>query len=97
MNCLLIGISIVFAYLVAVGCDPELINSPSPNDKLHLCLHNCALCVRVWEHGLYNGEKCALKCLKFKENPRIIDPDCESLKLFNQKAFRIKKASDESD
>ena len=74
-----------------------MINNSAENNKLYLCLHNCALCVRVWEHGLYNGEKCARKCLKFKENPRIIDPDCESLKLFNQKAFRIKKSSDNDD
>ena len=58
--------------------------------KLYLCLHNCALCVRQWEPGLYNGERCARKCLKHKSNPKIIDPDCDSIKMFNKKVFKRK-------
>lgn len=67
--------------------------------KLYLCLHNCALCVRHWEAGLYNGEKCAKKCLRFKSNPRIVDPDCNSLKLFNYKVIkrRIKRLQYEQE
>jgi hypothetical protein len=60
------------------------------NNKMYLCLNNCALCVRQWETGLYNGEKCAKKCLRFKNNPRIIDPDCNSLKFFNYKFIKSK-------
>lgn len=58
-------------------------NSNETDNKLYLCFHNCALCVIQWEVGLYNGEKCAKKCLKFRSNPRIVDPDCNTLKFFN--------------
>lgn len=67
--------------------DEKLISS---NSKMYLCLNNCALCVRQWETGLYNGEKCAKKCLKFKANPRVVDPDCNNIKFFNHKFIKRK-------
>ena len=70
-----------------VQSDDKLI---SGNSKMYLCLNNCALCVRQWETGLYNGEKCAKKCLKFKANPRVVDPDCNNIKFFNYKFIKRK-------
>lgn len=61
----------------------QCVQSNKAQSELYLCLHNCALCVRQWETGLYNGEKCARKCIKHKSDPYIVDPDCTSLKLFN--------------
>ena len=69
--------------------DNKLITSNS-NNRMYLCLNNCALCVRQWETGLYNGEKCAKKCLKLKANPRIVDPDCNAIKFFNHKFIKRK-------
>lgn len=79
-----------FSFFTVQASDSEVISNTGENNKLYLCLHNCALCVRVWESGLYNGEKCAKKCLKYKANPRIVDPECDQLKLFNQKALKRK-------
>lgn len=62
--------------------------------QVYLCLHNCALCVRQWEPGVYNGEKCARKCIKFQENPRVVDPDCSSPRLFNYKVMKKRGSSD---
>lgn len=56
-------------------------------DNYNLCLHNCVLCVRLWEPGVYDGEKCALNCTNNKSNPQIVDPDCNSLKMFNYRAM----------
>uniref|UniRef100_T1JWS3 Eclosion hormone n=1 Tax=Tetranychus urticae TaxID=32264 RepID=T1JWS3_TETUR len=61
-------------------------------EKVYLCLHNCALCVRFWENGLYNGEKCARKCLKNKKRPKIIDPDCKILRFFKSSSLKHKLA-----
>ena len=56
-------------------------------DEYYLCLHNCALCVRHWEPGVYDGEKCAAKCSKMRSSPRVVDPDCKSLKMFNYRVM----------
>lgn len=79
----------VLSYLTNHLTNCEVTGSEG-DSKLYLCLHNCALCVRIWESGIYNGEKCAKKCLKYKSNPRIVDPECDQLKMFNQKALKRK-------
>ncbi|RWS05716.1 hypothetical protein B4U79_07971 [Dinothrombium tinctorium] len=65
----------------------ESLNTVENSNSLNMCLHNCALCVRFWQSGLYNGEKCANRCMRFKQNPRVIDPDCKSIHFFNFKNF----------
>lgn len=57
-------------------------------EKMQLCLHNCALCVQQFENGIYNGQKCARKCLRLKSKPKVVDPDCNVLRFFNSKLFR---------
>lgn len=64
-----------------------LLTIAANQDDYYLCLHNCALCVRLWEPGVYDGEKCANNCTKNKSNPQIVDPDCKSLKMFNYRAM----------
>lgn len=86
-------LAVVLSCLSYHRVNSEVISNSGGNSKLYLCLHNCALCVRIWESGLYNGEKCAKKCLKYKSNPRIVDPDCDQLKMFNQKALKRKIAA----
>lgn len=71
------------------GSENKLVTS-SGHNKMYLCLNNCALCVRQWETGLYSGEKCAKRCLKFRANPRVVDPDCNQIKLFNHKLIKSK-------
>lgn len=78
--------TLIFVSILVMFADSQ--SNSTTSDKLYLCLHNCALCVRQWEPGLYNGEKCARKCLKHRSNPRIVDPDCDSLKMFNRRAFK---------
>jgi len=80
---------LLFACLfLTIQCGQESENLAKNSNTFYLCVHNCALCVRLWEDGLYNGEMCAQKCLKHRSNPKIIDPDCNLLKFFNSKAFR---------
>lgn len=69
----------------------------SNQDNYNLCLHNCVLCVRLWEPGVYDGEKCALNCTKNKSNPQIVDPDCNSLKMFNYRAMAMARVSSERE
>ena len=67
-------------------------------DEFYLCLHNCALCVRQWEAGVYDGEKCATKCTSMRSQPRVVDPDCTSLKMFNYKVMaRAAKQGSKAD
>jgi hypothetical protein len=74
----------VFALIIAVTISLMTEKtSADDQDEYLLCLHNCALCVRQWEPGVYDGEKCAIKCTKIRSNPRIVDPDCNSLKMFD--------------
>lgn len=77
----------------------QCVKGNKAQSELYLCLHNCALCVRQWESGLYNGEKCARKCLKHKSDPYIVDPDCTSLKLFNYGLIktRLNKVADDDN
>ena len=59
-------------------------------DGYYLCLHNCALCVRQWEAGVYDGEKCATKCMTSRSAPLLVDPDCKSLKMFDYQVMQRK-------
>ncbi|GAB6027543.1 hypothetical protein CHUAL_001788 [Chamberlinius hualienensis] len=52
------------------------------SDQFYFCLQNCANCVQFWEHGLYNGRRCATHCLRL-QGKEIVDPDCNNPKMFN--------------
>ncbi|XP_076321891.1 uncharacterized protein LOC143231138 [Tachypleus tridentatus] len=58
--------------------------------KLYLCIHNCAMCVTTWEPGLYNGHRCALRCIRNKGR-KLVDPDCNNIGLFNHNAHVFQK------
>lgn len=92
------SVSIIFIVFL-LPCLLQYVSSNRAQSELYLCLHNCALCVRQWESGLYNGEKCARKCLKHKSDPYIVDPDCTSLKLFNYGLIksRLNKVTEDED
>src|SRR5947199_489453 len=83
---------IFFVMTTTVMSYPTPSSSSDSEKDLYLCLHNCALCVRQWEPGLYNGEKCARKCMKMRTTPRIVDPDCNSLKMFNYRAIKKRRS-----
>lgn len=89
----------MFAVVLVIPLICRSVQGNKAQSELYLCLHNCALCVRQWETGLYNGEKCAKKCLKHKSDPYIVDPDCTSLKLFNYGLIktRLNKVTDDDN
>lgn len=74
--------------LTIIKCNEDFENQDKPEKIYYLCIHNCALCVRLWENGLYNGKKCAQTCLEHQNNPKIVDPDCKNLTFFNSNVFR---------
>lgn len=76
-----------FFMFIAVVCLLSQRTAAGDQDEYYLCLHNCALCVRHWEPGVYDGEKCATKCTKMRSSPRVVDPDCKSLKMFNYRVM----------
>lgn len=98
----LVTVSVILMYIITWTCSVALAAPTSTSSskeetidpQVYLCLHNCALCVRQWEPGVYNGEKCARKCIKFQENPRVIDPDCSSPRLFNYKVMKKRGSPD---
>ncbi|RWS23076.1 hypothetical protein B4U80_07162 [Leptotrombidium deliense] len=74
-----------FQLLIATKSEENEVLSANKTRALNLCLHNCAICVRFWEEGLYNGEKCAKHCMLYKSSPRVVDPNCNVSKFFNVK------------
>lgn len=85
----------LIAVLAVLSCLVKNI-ATGDQDDFYLCLHNCALCVRQWEEGAYNGEKCAKQCTTLRTSPRIVDPDCVSLKMFNYNVMdRVSDPNDE--
>lgn len=63
--------------------DLELLSPINNNDQLYTCLHNCAICVRQWKSGIYNGRLCAEDCMACRDKPTIMDADCNNVKYFN--------------
>lgn len=58
-------------------------------ERFYSCLHNCATCVQFWEYGLYNGRRCAKRCVR-QQGREVVDPDCNDPKMFNYNQEIIK-------
>lgn len=74
-NCLLLSERIE-------DCQDELTDSQLPA-KVIVCLNNCAVCVKQWRSGVYNGRVCALDCIQQVDHLEALDPDCSVTKYFN--------------
>lgn len=72
-------LSLLFASYTS---DVQSAFSSSWRDSYYVCVKNCAMCVKLWDSGLYNGVKCADRCSRHRGR-RIVDPFCANIHFFN--------------
>ncbi|GAB6026652.1 hypothetical protein CHUAL_013058 [Chamberlinius hualienensis] len=80
-SCFLCLISYVMSSTLPLTTSSEQLTTVKPS-QFYSCLQNCANCVQFWEYGLYNGRRCAKRCLR-QQGREIVDPDCNNPKMFN--------------
>lgn len=79
-----ISVLAVSFLLIVKTSRADKFSSLSPKKRIYMCIHNCAICVKQWERGWYNGGRCAKRCIRNKGS-KIIDPNCNKLSLFRLK------------